>query len=235
MRMVRTAKGGRLSLLSCMALVLVGQTLGAEPGLGRPLLSSQDQAGELAGWRSFHDDNARTGDVWKLTAEGVLICRGLPKGCLYTQAKYAHFVLELDWRWPKGQKPGNGGVLIRTAGEQRIWPKSLEAQLNAGNAGDFWGLAGYELSGPAERLKTLEHPQFGKLTNLKKTASAEKPAGQWNHYRIVADGPIVTLEINGQLVNRATNCDQEPGTICLTSEGNEIHFRNVRLLTLQRP
>ncbi|MCD6394301.1 MAG: hypothetical protein J7M40_12435 [Planctomycetes bacterium] len=37
----------------------------------------------------------------------------------------------------------------------------------------------------------------------------------------------VTLVINGEVVNRAAGCDLESGRICLTSEGNEIHFRNV--------
>jgi hypothetical protein len=45
---------------------------------------------------------------------------------------------------------------------------------------------------------------------------------------------VVTLEINGQEVNRATGCDVVPGKICLTAEGDEIHFRNVRLSPIKR-
>ncbi len=136
---------------------------------------------------------------------------------------------------PPGKEPGNGGVLIRTTGPDKIWPKSLEAQINAGDAGDFWGLDGYVLDGAAERKKMLEHPQFGKLTNVKKSAAAEKPAGQWNHYKIVADGPVVTLEINGQTVNRATGCETAPGKIVLTAEGSAIEFRNVQLHAISKP
>ena len=57
----------------------------------------------------------------------------------------------------------------------------------------------------------------------------EKPAGQWNQYEITADGDTVTLTINGKVVNRATGCDVVPGKILLTAEGDEIHFRNVRV------
>jgi hypothetical protein len=172
------------------------------------------------------DAGAKVQDVWYIEGD-VLICSGKPLGYLYTKGDYGDFVFKLEWRWPPGKKPGNGGVLIRMTGEHRIWPTSLEAQLNAGNAGDFWGLAGYRLSGPAERIRTSDHIEFGKLTNLKKTKALEKPPSEWNTYEIVAKGSTVTLIINSEEVNRATGCDPNPGKICLTSEGDEIHFRNV--------
>jgi hypothetical protein len=194
------------------------------------LLTRQSADGEIAGWMSFHAEAAtKTGAVWTLGPDGVLICKGLPLGYLYTEQEYTNFVLKLQWRWPPGGKAGNGGVLIRTTGPNKIWPKSLEAQLNAGQAGDFWGLDGYALQGPAERMKSLENPKFGKLTNVKKTADLEKPVGQWNDYEIVADGERVTLKVNGTVVNEATGCEVVPGKILLTAEGNEIHFRQVEL------
>ncbi len=180
-------------------------------------------------WMFFSEDpKAKMADVWKI-ADGLIVCKGTPKGYIYTEQDYTNFVLKLEWRWPPGGKPGNGGVLVRMTGKNKIWPKSLEAQINVGSAGDFWGLDGYKLSGPAERTKALEHPQFGKLINVKKTKPVEKPAGQWNQYEIVVDGGTVTLTINGQTVNKATACDILPGPIVLTAEGDEIQFRNVKL------
>ena len=55
--------------------------------------------------------------------------------------------------------------------------------------------------------------------------------GEWNRYEITAAGGTVTLRINGAEVNRATGCDVVAGPICLTAEGNEIQFRNVRIQT----
>jgi hypothetical protein len=210
-----------LASAACAAEKAAGGTL---------LLTAQNQDGELAGWRSFSEQpDAKTRDVWTLTPEGVLVCKGTPKGYIYTEKGYANFVLRLQWRTPPGKKPGNGGVLIRTSRKHKIWPKSLEAQLNAGSEGDFWGLDGYELAGPAERVKVVPTSPFGKLTNLKRTKDAVKPPGAWNQYEIVADGTTVTLKVNGQVVNQATGCDVVPGPICLTAEGDEIHFRDVRL------
>lgn len=214
---------------------LASQVSAAETSDGAcQLVPFGGKAGSLEGWKSYHQAGAKTADVWTLDAQGVLHCQGEPLGYLFTEKDYGNFVLELDWRWPPGKVPGKGGVLIRTTGPDKIWPKSLEAQINAGDAGDFWGLVGYRLDGPADRKTTLEHPQFGKLVNVKKSAAVEKPAGQWNHYKIVADGPVVTLEINGQTVNRATDCETSPGKIVLTAEGSAIEFRNVLLRPLDK-
>lgn len=219
-------------LTVCLSACLVHALHAAE---SKPLLTTQAASGELAGWKSYHADedgkksDVKLSDVWKLGDDGVLVCRGMPKGYIYTKKDYGNFVLTLEYRWPPKKKAGKGGVLIRMSGPERIWPKSLEAQINWPDAGDFWGLDGYTFDGPAARLKKLEHPQFGKLVNLKKTRAAEKPHGQWNAYKIVADGPTVTLLINGKQVNRATDCDAAPGKIVLTSEGSEIEFRNLRV------
>ncbi len=198
-----------------------------------PLLTEQGEDGEFPGWRSFHDaPDTRTAQVWSLNDDGVLHCKGKPLGYLHTEKDYTNFVLKLEWRWPQGGKPGNGGVLIRTTGPNRIWPKSLEAQINTGAAGDFWGLDGYRLEGPAERTKALEHPQFGKLVNVAKRAEVERPAGEWNQYEIRAEGGAVTLTINGRKVNQATGCDVVAGKIAITAEGDPIEFRNVQIQPL---
>ena len=212
----------QLLLVTAACLCVVGCT--AERGYrANPSLMSES----LEAWACYlADPQAQVQDVWRVE-DGVLICTGKPLGYLYTKKDYGDFVLKLQWRWPPEKDAGKGGVLIRMTGEHRIWPKSLEAQLNAGGAGDFWGLAGYGLSGPVERTRSSDHEEFGRLTNVKKTKALEKPPGQWNTYEIIAEGGTVTLIINGEEVNRATGCALEAGRICLTSEGSEIHFRNV--------
>jgi hypothetical protein len=193
------------------------------------LLTKQDATGQLSGWEFYAEkDGTKIGDVWTLR-DGVLTCKGTPKGYLYTSREYKNFVLTLEWRWVPDKKPGSGGVLIRMTGAHKIWPKSLEAQINAGQAGDFWGLDGYVLEGPAERSKAVDHAEFGKLINVQKLKEVEKPGGEWNQYEITVQDGTVTLKINGQPVNQATHCDVVAGKICLTAEGDAIQFRNVRL------
>jgi hypothetical protein len=207
---------------------------GEEPGSEIDLFPSRCDDGEAVAWKAFHEEpGVKAEDVWTFR-DGVVVCQGSPIGYIRTEQDFTDFALRLEWRRPKGKKPGRGGVLVRMTGNDKIWPKSLEAQLNAGAAGDFWGLDGYELAGPEERTTSVEHPKFGKLTNVKKIKDAEKPPGQWNQYEIIAQGGVVTLKINGQEVNRATGCDVVAGKICLTAEGDEIHFRNVRLAPIKK-
>jgi hypothetical protein len=194
------------------------------------LLTRQRADGEFPGWRSFHESPAtRTADVWRLQRDGVLVCKGTPRGYLYTERDYTDFAIEFDWRWPAGATDSNGGMLVRMTGAHGIWPRCLEFQINLGQAGDFSAIRGYEFSGPAERLQTIAHDTFGPLRHLKRVADAVRPVGEWNHYEAVVDGGTVTLKINGVLVNQATGCEAVPGKILLTADGQEIHFRNVRL------
>lgn len=203
-----------------------------EGGSEVSLLTTWDStAGAPSGWRVFSEKASAEGGPWQLGDDGILFCRGTPLGYLATKESYGDFVLRLQWRWPQG-KEGKGGVLINLSGEDRIWPKSLEAQINAGQAGDFWGLAGFEFTGPAERLKTIEHAQFGRLTHLPRTTDAERSAGQWNDYEIRAEKEWVVLRINGREVNRANRGAAAPGPIVLTAEGSPIEFRNIRVRTL---
>ncbi len=196
------------------------------------LFGAKTPADNRAAWKAIGESLEVDADVIWQHRDDVLVIKSGPKGYLRTEQDFTNFVLELEWRRLEGKKPGRGGVLIRMTGKDKIWPKSLEAQLNSGAAGDFWGLDGYAFTGPAQRFKRLQHDQFGTLRNLQKTQDAEKPLGQWNRYEIVADGETVTVKINGRMVNRATGCDVVAGKICLTAEGDEIHFRNVQLTPL---
>lgn len=192
------------------------------------LLAGKSESERLSVWRVFNEKPDDANRTWRVTEEGVLRCTGTPRGYLATKRDYGDFVLRLQWRWPEG-KEGKGGVLINVSGPDCIWPKSLEAQINAGGAGDFWALGGFVLHGPADRLKTIDHPQFGKLTHLARTADMELPPGRWNQYEIVAERETVILKINGREVNRGDRGSAAPGPIVLTAEGTPIEFREIRL------
>ena len=198
------------------------------------LLHNADGTPGLDRWLAYHDEpikNVR--DVWRIQ-DGILTCKGLPRGYLYTKEKYTDFVLRLQWRWPPDGKPGNGGVLFRTTGPHKVWPKCLEVQINNEAEGDFVGIDGYRFKGPKERFRVIDHPQFGQIRILAKTDSAAKPSGQWNELEIVAKGGTVTQRLNGKQVNRATNCDIVAGPILLTAENDPIQFRNIELKPMNK-
>ena len=106
-------------------------------------------------------------------------------------------------------------------GADKVWPKSIEAQLHHRNAGDIWNIDQFPMEVDAERTN-------GRRTK-KRTRSSEKPLGEWNSYRILMNHGELTLEVNGVVQNTASWCEEVPGKICLQSEGAYIEFRNLRL------
>lgn len=191
----------------------------ALPGEVR-LFNGQD----LRGWKACLPEGARMGDVWSVQ-DGILICKGQPQGYLRTEADYKNYVLKLEWRFnPVTKQAGNSGVLLRITGPDKVWPKCIEAQLESGNAGDFWNI---------DEFPMKADPQRTQGRNTKKTHGAERPVGEWNEYEIVVDGGQVTLKVNGEVLNEAREAWETPGKIGLQSEGAEIQFRNIRLVELR--
>ena len=214
-----------------LASLLVSGCVSDKAMKALPLLTCQDAAGEFPGWKSFHEPpGAKTGDVWHLQPDGVLVCVGKPRGYLYTEEVYKDFVMRFEWRYPAGAPKSNGGVLVRMTGGNAIWPRCLEFQLNQGQTGDFWAIRGYEFAGPAERLKISTNNAQGVLRHLKRLGDVEKPVGEWNQFEGIVQGGTVTQKVNGQMVNKATGCEAVSGHILITAEGQEIHFRKMEIL-----
>jgi len=69
---------------------------------------------------------------------------------------------------------------------------------------------------------------------VSKAKDAEKKPGEWNKAQVTVDGGTITVVVNGEEVNKATDCDVIAGHIGLQSEGGEVHFRNVRLTPIKK-
>ena len=175
---------------------------------------------DMTGWKHFLPGGEKMEGTWNV-ADGVLICKGQPIGYIYTEKEFTNFNLKLEWRFnPITKKAGNSGVLFRRTGPHEVWPKSVEAQLQSGSAGDFWCIGEFPMKTVAERTRGR---------NTRKTHGNEHPIGEWNEYEIIVDHGNVTLIVNGEVLNKAWDVAETPGNICLQSEGAEIHFRKIRL------
>lgn len=182
---------------------------------------------DLSGWTYFLGDSEKQlEDVWSVQ-DGVLHCTGNPAGYLITQREFDNYVLTLEWRWP-GQG-GNNGVLVHCTDPQvlGVWPRSLEVQLQANEAGDFWVIGTeIEIDNPEGRIQGRRH------RNL--TDDSEHDLGEWNTMRITCRGDTVRVEVNGDLVNECRNLSYDNashtrGAIALQSEGAPIEYRNIVL------
>jgi hypothetical protein len=107
---------------------------------------------DLAG-EEFRCPVAAREDAWRVE-DGILICRGQPVGYLRTTGDFTNPVLKLEWRFdPVTKKAGNSGVLLRMIGGDQVWPRSVEAQLHSGNAGDFWNIGEFPLQTDPARTR----------------------------------------------------------------------------------
>lgn len=178
------------------------------------------------GWTTHLEGGAKLEEVFSFTPEGILVCAGKPTGYIRTTSDHLNFRLWLEWRFsPVTKQAGNSGVLFRQVGPDKVWPRSIEAQLQSGSAGDFWNIGDFVMSVEPARTKGR---------NTKRLATNENPIGEWNHYEIEVDGGDVELRVNGMVLNRAWGAEEIPGKICLQSEGAEIHFRGLRILPIAR-
>ena len=183
-----------------------------------PLWNGKD----FTGWKLFiPDESVDVNTVWSVK-DGVIHCTGVPPGYMRTEHDYKDYKLTLEWRWV--EDPGNSGVLLHMSGPDMVWPKSIEAQLMAENAGDIWLIGGTEIK---------EHIDKSERRIVKYEESSEKEPGQWNKYDIFCKGNTIELYVNGVLQNIGTEASVTNGKICLQSEGKPIQFRNLYLEPLQ--
>jgi hypothetical protein len=101
-----------------------------------------------------------------------------------------------------------------------------------GQAGDFWAIRGDDVTGPAGRVETITNSALGTLRHLTRSAGVETPAGEWHRFEGIVQADTVIQKVNGTKANEATGCELVPGKIALTAEGQEIQFRNVKLIVL---
>jgi hypothetical protein len=198
-----------------LALVLVPRAGGDVPVGFEPLFNGKD----LTGWKA-----TGKGEVWGAD-DGVLFCQGGGGGWLMTEKEYGDFELRLEYKMPK---KGNSGVGLRSPLQGDPAYVGMEIQLiDDAN----W-----------EGLKDWQHT--GSIYNVvpaKKINS--KPFGEWNTVRIVAKGPRITVEQNGETLVDANLDDykeehakrhpgilRDKGHVGLQCYNYRVEFRNIVIM-----
>ena len=163
--------------------------------------------------------------------DGILYCTGKPGGHLLSDTSWKDYRLVVEWRWPADGKGGNNGVLVHTSDLHVLgkhFPRSIEVQLMAGNAGDFWVI------GEDIQVPNMDTRREGRhIWNL--TDGAEKPFGEWNQMVVHARGDTLTVWVNDILVNQGHGSTASEGRVTLQSEGAPCQFRRVTIMPLPAP
>ena len=190
---------------------------------------------DLSGWEVDvpADSNVRVRNPF-IVRNGLLVSLGEPRGHLLTDASYRDYRLEVEYRF--SATPGNAGVLVHASTLRALYkmlPRSIEVQMESGNAGDFWCILEdirvpdmEARRGPRAEWGTTE----GKLRRIRNlTDNSEKPVGEWNTLVIEAVGRSIKVWVNGDLVNDGSDATADHGRIALQSEGSEVEFRKLWL------
>jgi hypothetical protein len=191
---------------------------------------NQQQSGQifngkdLSNWKFVIENDAVPAEEVYSVNDGVITIKGVPLGYMYTKEKFRNYTLELEYRW--AENASNSGIFVLIEDPTNPFPKGIECQLKAGQAGDFVLLGGSDLNEYTLPEGVTERPAFPVID--KKESSSEKPTGEWNKAKIVVEDGKITVYINDVLQNIATSNTME-GHIGLQSEGESIQFRNIVL------
>lgn len=196
---------------------------------------------DLTGWHADVPEmdtnaNAKTPFVFR---NGMLVSLGTPGGHLITDKIYKNYRLKVEYRF--AAKPGNCGVLVHSSTPRALYqmfPKSLEVQMEHGNAGDFWCIV-EDISVPNMEARRGPKTEWGgtegKRRNIKNLVDkSEKPVGEWNSMMIECLNDSVKVWVNGTLENFGYNCTASEGQIALQAEGSEVEFRKVELTPIKK-
>ncbi len=232
--------GGAVGAAALAAFLLCAQAFAAEPQASvTPLFNGRD----LSGWTAdVPDRDADTSAPASFVVrDGLLVSLGTPRGHLLTDASYRDYRLEVEYRFPG--KGGNCGVLVHASKPRalyKMFPQSIEVQMESGNAGDFWVIQeDIEVPAMETRRPRKDGQKWGgaegdarRILNL--TDGSEKPLGEWNTMVVEARGRSLKVWVNGDLVNDGRNATADRGRIALQAEGTEVEFRKVEIGPLGR-
>jgi len=167
---------------------------------------------ELATAQTAADQKMR--EHWKVDG-GLLVYDG--KGdSLCTDKDYGNFELLCDW---KILKDGDSGIYLRGSPQVQIWDPAVKPAMGVGSGGLY---------------NNQKNPS-------KPTVNADKPVGEWNHFRIRMIGDKVSVWLNDKLVTDNVVLENywerdkpiyATGQIELQHHGNTLYFKNVYLKPL---
>ena len=172
-----------------------------------------------------------------IVRDGLLVSLGEPRGHLITDAIFRDYRLEVEYRFPGA--PGNAGVLVHASTPRalyKMFPQSIEVQMQSGDAGDFWCI-GEDITVPNMEARRGPKENWGvdgnkarRILNL--TDGSEKPVGEWNTMVIECSHDRIMVWVNGDLVNVGHGCTATKGQIALQAEGSEVEFRKLEMTAL---
>ncbi|HEX5651840.1 MAG TPA: DUF1080 domain-containing protein [Chitinophagaceae bacterium] len=196
----------------------------------KPLFNGMD----LRGWNSYLKGKGKNNDTDTVFSviNGTLKITGKEFGYIVTEKTFTDFHLLVEFKWglkkypPRENAVRDNGICYYVVPEDRVWPRSVECQIQEGDCGDFWLIDSV--------TAVVDGVQKGptKNTRVIKKKDNEKPSGEWNRIEVIALKGKCTHIVNGVVVNEAENISLRSGRILIQSEGAETYYRKIAIKEL---
>lgn len=108
----------------------------------KPLFNGKN----LNGWYSFIKSKGKNNDSNQVFTvnDGILKITGKDFGYIVTEKSFTDFHLVVEFKWgekkypPRENAVRDNGICYYVVATDKVWPKSVECQIQEGDCGDFW-------------------------------------------------------------------------------------------------
>jgi hypothetical protein len=237
----------QLSISLALALTASNHVFAADAPVNT-LTESEKSAGwqllfdgaSLNGWHNFKKEGVRPG--WQVK-DGTLVCVDPHNaGDIVTSNQFGAFELQLDYNISEG---GNSGIFFHVTDEgNAVWATGPEFQLEDNKKAADPIRCGW--------LYALYNPPVNPDTGI--ILDATKPAGQWNHVRLLVTPQKCVHEINGvkyfeyvigsqdfnervaksKFAKLPLFAKSDTGYLALQGDHGQVAFRNLKVLPLEK-
>ena len=241
----------QLSLFTVLILLPFCSTVASEP---IPLFNGTD----LSGWDTWYRHGDKDRDLFTVKDGLIHVYANQQHNSdqtfagIVTQKEYSRYILRLEYKWggkkfkPRHEAVRDAGILFHVHGEEKIWPYSVECQVQEGDTGDIW-VIGTEVTAPVNPVVRNYSATGEKITrggipgkfNRFHRGYMWEVAG-WNSVEVLVDGDYAKFTVNGHVVNEAFDMKYHDvegdtwrpvtkGKILLQAEGAELFYRNITI------
>jgi len=185
----------------------------------------------------------------------------VPFGVITHEGTFSRFHLTLEYRWlekkfaPRKNAIRDAGLLYHASNTAKVWPPSVEYQIQEGDSGDiiFIGESGFSWAHPQPDLAPEGQgdasllPENGGFLRKAKNQTyfgrfPEFDHPGWNRAEVIVHADESAEHIlNGhtrsrlELMQHLTGGPLKEGKICLQFEGAEIQYRKIEIRELDEP
>jgi hypothetical protein len=223
------------------------------PGLAK------DSAGDYTAVVGVDTDPRGVFSVVQVDGAPAIRISGEIYGALTSRREYGNYHLRFEFKWGERRWPPREAA-IRDSGccyhavgphgaSYGFWMRSFEFQIQEGDCGDFYSLAGVIVDAEAVRTDPVDPKSeliyrkgapivAGHTKRIIHDAANERPRGEWNTLELYCAGQRSAHVVNGRVnmmlrgLRRVAGGGEVPltkGRIQLQSEAAEVFYRNIAI------